>query len=217
MSAQRFPLAWPTGWKRTPSHQRKRAPFHEHRPVPSSLNPGQWYRRKSELTVAGAIARVADEMRRLGVRPQAWLISSNVRVRLDGLPYSNDREPEDAGVAVYFKRGKQDLVLACDSWNRVAGNLAAIAGHIEALRTIERYGVGSLEQAFTGYQALPAKGTTWRTTLGFAPDQVVTAADVDAAFKARARESHPDVDGGSHDAMASLTAARAEALEALTR
>ena len=106
-------------------------------------------------------------------------------------------------------------MLACDTWTRLADNLAAVAAHVNALRAIERYGVGTVDQAFAGYDALPAKGATLRTTLGFAPDQTVTLDDVDAAFRSRAREAHPDAEKGSHDAMASLTAARIEAREEL--
>jgi hypothetical protein len=116
---------------------------------------------------------------------------------------------------VYFKLKGQDRVLACDVWTRVADNLTAIAHHIDAIRAIDRYGVGNLEQAFAGYTALPAKGQTWRTTLGFAPDQPVTREEVDAAFRERARSAHPDAEQGSHDAMASLTEARLEARKEL--
>ena len=210
----RYPLSWPASWKRTPAHERRRAPFHGTRRQAYTSMQGS-YLQKESLSVGDATGRLAAEMRRLGVRADDWLISSNLRVRIDGLPYADQRNPDDVGVAVYFKLRGADRVLACDAWTWVADNLAAIAAHVEAMRAIERYGVGTVEQAFAGYDALPAKGSTWRTTLGFAHDQVVTLEDVDEAFKRRAREVHPDVAGGSHDAMASLTAARAEAREEL--
>jgi len=215
----RYPLSWPASWKRTPPGKRRAAAFHGVRQIASAYQqPGQatrYYAQKTALSVGDATGRLAAELRRLGVREQDWLISSNLRTRIDGLPYADQRNPDDVGVAVYFKLRGADRVLACDAWTRVADNLAAIAAHVEAMRAIERYGVGTVEQAFADYDALPAKGSTWRTTLGFAHDQVVTLEDVDEAFKRRAREVHPDVAGGSHDAMASLTAARAEAREEL--
>lgn len=214
MTDQRFPLFWPASWKRTPPSKRRVARFHGTRRLPTN-DPGLMFRTKQTLTVADAIGRLGEELRRLGVRAGAWLISSNVRVRLDGLPYSDQRNPDDPGVAVYFTLRGADRVLACDTWTRLADNLAAVAAHVEAIRAIERYGVGTVDQAFAGYDALPAKGATWRTTLGFAPDQTVTLDDVDAAFRARAREAHPDAEKGSHDAMASLTAARIEARQEL--
>lgn len=214
MNAQRFPLNWPVGWPRTPAHQRRPARFHGTRTNYSSDGTSSW-RQKQTLTNAEAIARLGAELRRLGVHADDWLISSNVKVRIDGLPYSNVGAVDDPAVAVYFRLRGAARVLACDAWTRVADNLAAVAAHVEAIRAIERYGVGTLDQAFAGYAALPPRGSTWRTTLGFAPDQTVTPAQVDEAFRARAREAHPDAEKGSHDAMSSLTAARLEAREEL--
>lgn len=84
------------------------------------------------------------------------VISSNVALRRDGLPYSNQRRPDDPGVAVYFRLKGKPHVLACDRWLSPEENLWAIAKHIDAMRGQERWGVGTLEQAFTGYMALPA-------------------------------------------------------------
>ncbi len=167
------------------------------------------------VSVSDAVKRLRGQLERLGVLEGDCIISTNVPTRLDGLPYSTAREPNDPGAAVYFRLKKQDRVLACDAWIRVADNLAAIAQHIDALRRIDRYGVGTLEQAFAGYTALPPKGHTWRTTLGFGPDDSVTAEAIDKAFRTRAREAHPDVIGGSHEAMAALNVARDEALQEL--
>lgn len=210
---QRCPLHWPAAWKRTAAGRRKPARFHGTRTVTGMS--GSTYQQKQALTMADAIDRLSTELGRLGVRDGGWLISSNVKTRRDGLPYSDQRAPDDPGVAVYFTLRGADRVLACDAWARVADNLAAVAAHIEAIRAIDRYGVGTIDQAFAGYDALPPKGATWRTTLGFAADQIVTLDEVDAAFRARAREAHPDAENGSHDAMSSLTAARLEARQEL--
>jgi len=206
---QRYPLTWPTGWPRTSAGARRTTPFK------TSRADANGFRRSGDLQLTDAIERMSTEMRRLGIGRDDWLISSNAELRIDGWPRSDRTEPTDPGVAVYFRRKGKDLVLACDSYRRLAGNLAAIAAHCEALRAIERYGVGSLDQAFAGYAALPAKGTTWRTTLGFEPDAYVTADDIDRAFKTKARDAHPDSRTGSHDAMASLSAARVEGLKEL--
>jgi hypothetical protein len=213
MSTQRFPLAWPVGWKRTKASDRQRARFSSTRKsyVSTGSMAGQYQRSTGQLTLADALKRLQGELRRLGVYDGDWLLSTNVRLRLDGLPYSNDRPPEDPGAAVYFRLNTQDRVLACDQWDRVADNVGAIAAHIEAMRAIDRYGVGTLDQAFAGYAALPAKGDTWRSTLGFGPDDVVTADAVQRAFRDRARQAHPDV-GGSDQQMATLNAARDAAL-----
>ena len=211
MTVQRYPLAWPTGWPR--ARRRERARFHSFRSVPSSSNPGHTWKRKELLSLSQALGRLEDEMGRLGVAKSDWLISSDLRLRLDGFPVANQAQPADVGVAVYFKLQGSDRVLACDTWDRMPDNIAAIAAHIECIRGIERYRVGTMEQAFSGYAALPAKGSTWRTSLGFEPGQVVTKADIERAFRDRARSVHPDVAGGSHDAMASLPEAKMEGLK----
>ncbi len=151
-------------------------------------------------------ARLLNELELL--RASRVVVSTNIELRRDGLPYSNQRTPEDRGAAVYFTFKGQPRVLACDRWNRVEDNLYAIAMDINAQRGRIRWGVGSVEQAFAGYTALPAPGgsgaATWYQVLGVAHD-----APFDVAKEAYLRESklcHPD-NGGSHESQVRLNAA----------
>jgi hypothetical protein len=121
MKPPRFPLAWPSGWIRTPRAQRRRAAFTRLRHAP---------------TVADAVTRLAGELARLHATEE--VLSTNVAVRLDGLPRSGEPEPGDPGAAVYFTLRTAERCLACDKWDRVADNIAAIAQHIDALRRIDR-------------------------------------------------------------------------------
>ena len=148
-TATRFPLSWPDGWPRTKAGQRRRAAF-------GTKEPGDY---KRPLSVAQAIDRLSGELYRLGARHE--LLSTNLDIRLDGLPRSGQAEPEDRGAAVWFRLKDNPRCLACDRWDRVADNIAALAHHIDAMRRMDRYGVGNLEQAFAGYVALPAKATDW--------------------------------------------------------
>jgi hypothetical protein len=133
-------------------------------------------------------------------------------------PRSGQREPDDPGAAVWFDWGARPYVFACDTYLRVADNVAALAAHIDSVRTSERHGVAELEQAFQGFLALPAArgGRSWREVLGFAPewptaaDRAAAVAWIEARFKERAVRAHPDA-GGSTEAMAELNAARAQA------
>jgi len=201
----RFPLTWPQGWKRTSPYQRARATFRSSRQ--SSYVDGQGQTQTSTqvkaLTVADAIKRLSGELNRLGATDE--ILSTNVKTRLDGLPYSNQPEPADVGAAVYFKLKSKPRCLACDKWNRVADNIAAIAQHIDALRRIDRYGVGTMEQAFAGYAALPPSADDWRTVFGLS--QAATMADVEAKFRTLAIQHHPDR-GGDPVVMSKLNAAR---------
>jgi hypothetical protein len=201
----RYPLTWPRGWPRETF--RRGAHFGQR------SEGATGYVRKRELSVSQAVDRLFPELNRLGAR--SVILSTNVPTRLDGTPRSDTREPADPGVAVYFELKKKATVLACDRWNRTADNIAAIAAHVEALRAIGRYGVGSVEQAFAGYTALPERATSdWRAILKFEEGVRVTMAEVDERFRELARTAHPDA-GGTHDMMAAYTRARADAKKEL--
>lgn len=210
-TAQRYPLSWPTGWKRTPSYKRERAPFS--RGGGSYVDAATNQTRsnpKRALTVADAIQRLSGELGRLGATGE--LLSTNVVTRLDGLPRSGQSEPSDPGAAVYFKLKGQPRCLACDKWTRVADNIAAIAQHIDALRRIDRYGVGTLEQAFAGYAGLPPTSADWWIVLGLSAS--ATHEQIIAAHRKLATEHHPDKGGRSED-MARINEARDVALKAI--
>jgi hypothetical protein len=193
-AVDRFPLAWPVGWVRTQSHKRKRAQF----------TSGSSFDRR--VTLAVAIDRLERQLAMMGARNPT--MSTNVRLGMRGQPLSNQSEPTDPGAAVYFPFKGKATVLACDKYNRVADNVAAIAAHVDALRRIERYGVGTIEQALAGYKALPSDtAADWRSVFGFGKDQVVTTAMLDTAFKEAARLHHPDR-GGSEDKMSQVNRAR---------
>lgn len=187
----RYPLAWPAGWRR--SQQRREARFF----ATGNSVDGQQRWKAGRVTIAAALDRVEKQLGLLGARDA--IMSSNLRVGMRGDPLSSQPEPDDPGAAVYFKLGGKDRVLACDTWSRTADNIAAIAAHIDAMRRIERYGVGNLEQAFAGYDALPAPSAEnrapWRTTLGIKPDTNPTIDDVRLIFRSlskRAAAAHDE-------------------------
>lgn len=190
---QAYPLQWPSGWPR--ATQRKSAPFGQ------KGSSG-----RVELTVAAARERLAGELDLL--KAGLPILSTNIELRIDGQPRSGQPEPRDPGAAVYFQLDRQPTVLACDKWDRVADNIAALAKHIEALRGIDRWGVGTAKQAFAGYQALPAPEQWWQV-LGIS--ERASRAEIEAAFRAKAKVAHPD-HGGSHAAMARLNAAREQGI-----
>lgn len=204
--ATRYPLSWPSGWKRTPYSHRRVAPFSKR-----VRSLGSAWARKERLDIGDGLSRLTGELRRLGTRNV--IISSNLRVRNDGLPYAQQaKQLDDPGVAVYFKLNGQPRVLACDKWTSAAENMAAIAGHIEAIRAQERYGVGSLDQAFAGYAALPPREDDPWTLLGVSRD--ASREDVLSAHRQLAVQHHPDR-GGSTEYMARINTARDEALRVL--
>ena len=202
-----YPLRWPEGRRRTPAHKRIRGGFGR-ATKRGTFDDAQRFRR--QLSIAEARSRLMDELDRLGAI--YWTLSSNLRVRMDGLPYSNQAEPEDRGVALYFQIADRSYCLACDRYDRAADNIAAIAAHVDALRGIERWGVGSVEEAFAGARfALPdGVGPSWASVLG----PCASRAEARAAYRERAKRAHPD-QGGSDEAMHALSKALDAALRVL--
>lgn len=192
----KYPLTWPTGWKRRESYRR---------------DPAQFSKDKRPLSVYDGTQRVLSELRRFGVVESDTIISTNVQLRRDGLPLSNQAEPSDPGVAVYWKKYGKDQVMATDRYTKVADNLAAIAASLEAIRAIERHGGSQImDRAFLGFTALPAP-EQWRDVLGFLEGQAApTLATVRDRWKMLAMKHHPDL-GGNAEQMARINRAWSDA------
>lgn len=92
-----FPLTWPHGKPRTEAHRRTWSKF--------KTNFGK------------ARDECIGQIRTLGGRE--IIISTNLPLRLDGLPYANQAQPRDSGVAVYFTHKKRPMCFACDRWAKV--------------------------------------------------------------------------------------------------
>lgn len=188
-----YPLTWPVGWPR--AKYRSRAKFGGGRGTNWSV----------------AIQLLEHELRLLGASQTR--LSTNMPLRLDGLP-RGDGNPYDSGAAVYFRLKGEPRVLACDKWDRVADNLMAIAKHIEAVRGQIRWGVGTLEQAFGGYKALPEVGARrqWWEILGVQQGSAFSV--IEAKRDELLMRHHPDR-GGSHSMAAEINAAFDEARKEL--
>lgn len=194
MSAEAYPLQWPDGWPRTPSHRRES----------DSKFGGKVY----GLTMGRARDQLVAELQRLGAREV--VLSSNVALRRDGLPYSEQRRLDDPGVAVYFNLKKRPLVMARDAYVSVAGNIRSLTLAVEAMRQLERHGGSTMmERAFTGFAAIapPDWKKPWREVFGVQPDW---RGDITALYREKARNRHPDA-GGSDTLMAELNVAYQEA------
>lgn len=199
--ADAFPLQWPEGWARTLAHRRGRARY--------------------KLTPDAATGHLVAELGRLGALRSSVVVSSNVPLRRDGLPYSNGRSPEDPGIAVYWSTNAfKDRVIACDKWDKVHDNIHAIGLAIEGLRAIDRAGASQiLERAFSAFGALPPSSAApvvrpWWEVLDIPQSAigVLSIAMVEARYRELATKAHPDR-GGSDAAMAELNGAREQARE----
>ena len=176
MTVEAFPLSWPEGWERKENND---------------------YRKVAQFTVSMARARdeLIAEIHRLCRRYRDPLIvlSTNVSLRLDGLPYASQKAPEDPGAAVYFRYMDSQRVFACDIFRRVEHNIRAIGKTIEAIRGIERWGASDMpERAFTGFEALPAPDD-WRKVLQVSPDAPWDT--VRNVYMSKRAQNHPDRGG----------------------
>jgi hypothetical protein len=185
------PLQWPDGWPRTTMPTRSRF----------------------SCTFAQARDGILHQLDLMGVPDYRVVLSTNVPLRRDGLPYANCPEPDDPGAAVYWTTPEgHRRVMPCDRWDRVRDNLRAIERSLEALRGLDRWGTpGIVERAFTGFAALPAAASDWRSVLGTSGD--VTLEQVRAQYRRLSREAHPDLGGSPHEQQrlnAAMAAAEAE-------
>jgi hypothetical protein len=219
MTITAYPLSWPPGWKRTDPAARAYGQFG----TTKRSTVGSWSS-KEKITVAEATRRLREELGRMGVQDDDLVLSTNLRLRLDGLPRSDQAQPVDPGAAIFWTDPwtAQPRCMAIDRYTKVEQNIAALAATIEAMRAIERHGGAVvLERAFTGFTALPAPIVAgmkrhWRDVLGFPQDYLVHAELVKERFRSRASLAHPDKGGITAD-MAELNRARDEALQEITR
>lgn len=209
MTITAHPLTWPTGWKRTAPNQQREAKF---------------ARYDKRLTLTQGLDRVLLELQRMGIDRQDVIVSTDVLLRLDGLPRSGQPEPKDHGAAVYWQEWNgQRRVMAIDLYDKVADNLAAIAATLDAMRAIERHGGAAiLERAFTGFVALPAPGPAerhWRDVLSVLDTLTPDVHDIERklrdAYRRAASAAHPDKPGGSNEAMAAVNRAYGQARKEL--
>lgn len=192
--SEAYPLQWPDGWPRTRATARD--------------SDNRFHGKAYGLSIGHARDRLIAELALLGAKDV--VISSNIPLRRDGLPYSNDRGVTDPGVAVYFKLEKRPLVMATDRFVSVAGNLSSLRLAIDAMRQLKRHGGGTMmERAFTGFAAIapPDWKKPWREVFGVKPEWT---GDIAALYREKARNRHPDA-GGSNTLMAELNVAYEEA------
>ena len=190
MTVEAYPLSWPLGRPRTKF--RSTGPFRS--------------------TLASARESVLNELRLMDVAN--IVISTNLRLRIDGLPRADERNPADPGVAVYFTWNKAQHCMACDKWSLVEDNMRAITLHLSSIRGQLRWGVGDVAAAFAGFRQLPGVGVKkpWWEILGMGETRDRTR--VQERFHELIQRHHPDR-GGNPNQAAEITAAYNEAMEAL--
>lgn len=192
---------WPG--KRTPSYQRKRAPF-----------KGTWSRTLAELD---------RELRHLGARTVIFRLDVEERhLRQDG-QLRADARPKDSGVLLEFvagaRTGAPRLVFRCDRFAYWQDNLLAIALGLEALRKVDRYGITDASDQYAGFKALPSS-TAPTMTVGAAAQVIAENSSAPAgeierdagtakdAVRTAIHRTHPDRNNGERAAFDRVDTAR---------
>lgn len=176
-----YPLQWPPGWPRT------------ERPSRSAF----------KVTEETAKRNLVRELSLLGARDV--VISTNMPIRQDGLPYASRRAPEDAGIAVYFTLNGTQQCIPCDRWRTLRENMQAVTLTVGALRGLDRWGAKEMvDAAFSGFKALPEGRSSaptyalpWYEILQVSPQagyDIITA-----AYRKLAMKAHPDNGGSQGD------------------
>jgi hypothetical protein len=166
MSIPPYPLAWPEGLPRTPSHQVTAGAF--------------------KTTLAVARKNVEDELRRFGNDTGKSVTDVVMTTNMAGL----GPMPKDKGVAVWFTWDGAQRVFAVDRYQTLEANLQAIARIIEAHRTVMRHGgLNIVRQTFRGFTALPAP-EHWSKVLEITA--TATEAEIQAAYRKQAKAAGTD-------------------------
>lgn len=202
----RSPLQWPVGTPRTKNPTYSSFGGSNQKP---DIGKASWY--------------LVDQIRLLQGKSNSYeaeyIINSNLRYRQDGIPYANQRQPEDQGVAVYFPFNGEDIVIASDKYNKIGCNIWAVAKTIDNFRGIQRWGASDfLTRAFTGFKALPESAgedslgfDDWRGILDTGIDP--TFEHVKKQFKKLATPWHPDKPDGDREMWDMFEAAYQQALK----
>ena len=180
MITEAYPLQWPSEYKRT--IYSKGSQF------------GVGYEKPN---IGKGRDRIISELKLFGATN--IIISSNLKLRLDGFPYANQRQPNDKGVAVYFTYKKAQKVMACDTYDKVGCNLWGISKSITALRGLKRWGCTSIvDKAFKGFTAIPeTTERSWWEILEVV--ECASAEEIKKAYRKQCKITHPDIVGDDYN------------------
>lgn len=152
-----------------------------------------------------------DELIHLGAnRAVVQLAVKEADIRLDGSLRANVAI-QHPGVILSFESKHGPLSYPCDTFFEWRANLRAIALALECLRTVDRYGVTKTGAQYRGWQQLPVEPqavTVARDRLEKLSGMTVrTKQDLESAFRAASRRTHPD-HGGTAAAFAEVVEAK---------
>jgi len=177
-------------WPREKTDRRKSAPFRTS------------FQKTLEL-LQREIGKIASSSLGAEVLVQGYFRQN--QIRNDGWPMSKASPIEPGIIITFTKNSGQVISMPCDTFTFWEDNFRAIALSLEALRTVDRYGVTQNGEQYRGWEALPAperKNTMAEAAQvismysGYSVTAVLTHRR-EAAIKAALLNTHPDKETGS--------------------
>jgi len=186
-------VEWPAGFERTDERQRE--------PYPHGFRVD---RRR-------AFENILEQLKKLGAE-EVRIDSGATQKTMNPNLLSQESDPDDPSVVVYFQKDGQDFAVPCDKWDNVRDNAQAIAKYLDAKRALDRYGVKTVESEFTTQKLPPGDeeeaerdggsgGAADSSVEDQPPHKVLGVAsdagdeEVKAAARALKKEYHPDTGG----------------------
>lgn len=128
-------------------------------------------------------------------------------IRVDGTPRANARQPDFPGVRLAFDSVHGPLIYQTDTCEWWQHNVRSIALGLEALRAVDRYGITSRAQQYTGWKAIAGTAMGGRMSpeeailvLAAAAGQPAHEDKVAELHRLAKAEAHPDRHGGNREA-----------------
>ncbi len=122
------------------------------------------------------------------------------QLRIDGWPYE-DARPEYPGVIISFDSKHGPLRYGTDMFITWKDNVRAVALGLEALRKVDRYGIGKRGEQYVGWRQLMSGEATLK-------ERGRAIIEEHGSETAALKATHPD-HGGDPDDFAAVQAARA--------
>ena len=153
------------------------------------------------------------ELRQLRARDVILMVDvTEADLRLDGKIRAGANPSSPACALTFNSPSKGPLLFCCGRYRTWQDNARAIALGLQALRKIERYGIVQSDEQYRGWRAIGTGSDEWAHTLshhsGWSVEHV--HADPDGAYRAAAKNAHPD-QGGTPEAFREVQKARRRA------
>jgi hypothetical protein len=173
------------------------------------------------VTRSTAFGNVLDELRTWdGVTDVQLDSGAEHQKRNPNKPYAN-ASYDDPGVVVRFTKDGKEMAAACDRWDNPRDNAQDLYHYLHETRMQEQRGTVTAQSEYEKLRlpsgdedAVAAGSPPAYATLGVDPD--ATQAQIQAAFREKLKQRHPD-HGGTEEQFAELQDAREAMLNKVTR